>query len=187
MRPKKEVPPPPKKIQGAPHLGLLVLVQRNSRGLGEHAQHLERLHAHHFGDLALLHQKRGVVDVELHRLEQRMDVLERLGVAIDQHLGLTSAVRDVARHAELLLVLVTGRRVLAVAVVEPNSDGRARDARLTFLVHQCAHILHTQLARARHTQHEHDGVEDVGLAGSIATGDGIEAAVKRSDLCQVPG
>lgn len=103
-------------------LVLALLEHARTRCLLHHAENLGRLHVEHLGDLALHDEEVGVVDVQLHRLEEVLNRLKRRLVTVEQIFG-HIADRDLTRHRDLGRVLKADGRFAAVLVVENNSDG----------------------------------------------------------------
>lgn len=70
------------------HSLVLALLEHPGAGsLLDHTENLGWLHVEHLGDLALHDEEVGVVDVELHGLEEVLDILEGRLVAIEKILG----------------------------------------------------------------------------------------------------
>lgn len=85
---------------------------------------------------------------------------------------------NLARDGDLGRVLVAERGAGAVGVVEDDGDSSLRDAGLTLLVNQLLERGGAHLAQIGDAEHEADGVEDVGLAGAVETGNGVEQRVE---------
>lgn len=87
---------------------------------------------------------------------------------------------NLARDGDLGRVLVAegGAGVGAVGVVEDDGDGGLGDAGLALLVDELLERGGAHLAEVGDAEHEADGVEDVGLAGAVEPGDGVEQRVE---------
>ena len=93
------------------------------------------LHVQHLGDSALHDQEVRVVNVELHGVEQVLHPRRLRGLAVN-HVLVPSSDDDLARHRDLVAVLVPDGRTSAIRVVEHDGDGGFRHARLALLVHE---------------------------------------------------
>jgi len=85
---------------------------------------------------------------------------------------------NLARDSDLGRVLVAERGAGAVGVVEDNGDGSLGDPGLALLVDELLERGGAHLAEICDAEHEADGVEDVGLAGAVKPGDGVEQRVE---------
>lgn len=74
---------------------------------------------------------------------------------------------NLARDSDFGRVLVAERGTGAVGVVEDDGDGGLGDAGLALLVDELLERGGAHLAEVGDAEHEADGVEDVGLAGTI--------------------
>lgn len=86
--------------------------------------------------------------------------------------------RNLARDGDLGRVLVAERGAGAVGVVEDDGDGGLGDAGLALLVDELLERGGAHRAKVCDAEHEADGVEDVGLAGAVEPGDGVEQRVE---------
>uniref|UniRef100_A0A0A9F103 Uncharacterized protein n=1 Tax=Arundo donax TaxID=35708 RepID=A0A0A9F103_ARUDO len=98
-------------------------------------------------------------------------------MAIDKVL-VPSTNYNLARDGDLGTVLVAKRRAGAVGVVEDDGDGGLGDAGLALLVDELLERGSAHLAEVGDAEHEADGVEDVGLAGAVEPGNGVEQRVE---------
>lgn len=85
---------------------------------------------------------------------------------------------NLARDGDLGRILVAERGAGAVGVVEDDGDGGLGDPSLTLLVDELLERGGADLAEVGDAEHEADGVEDVGLAGAVEPGDGVEQRVE---------
>jgi len=73
---------------------------------------------------------------------------------------------------------VSERASGAVGVVEDDGDGGLGDAGLALLVYEFLEVGSPDLLQVGDAEDEADGIEDVGLAGTVQAGDGVEERVK---------
>jgi hypothetical protein len=158
------------------HLGLVVVGR--SRRLFDHAQQLQRFQVNDFGDLALLDQEVGIFDVELHAPEQ-IPYLRQVGRDAVYEKFCYFVFGYLARNYELLAVFVAGGTHLFLHASEFYGDGGLLDACKAFLVDELSQsCLQTQHLFAGGSEEKLDGVEDVALAGTVETSDGVELGIE---------
>jgi hypothetical protein len=85
---------------------------------------------------------------------------------------------NLARDSDLRGVLVAERGAGAVGIVEDDGHGSLGDPGLALLVDELLERGSAYLTEICDAEHEADGVEDVGLAGTVEPGDGVEQRVE---------
>jgi len=135
------------------------------------------LHIQNLGDAALHDEEVRVVDIELHGVEKVLNLPSLRGVAVDEVLAL-SPDENLPRDGNLGGALVTDWGRVGIRVVENNGHDSLVHSRLTLLVHKLVQVARTDLAKIGNSEHETDGVQDVGLSTSIQASDSIEVGVK---------
>lgn len=81
-------------------------------------------------------------------------------------------------YCDLGVSFVSERASGAVGVVEDDGDGGLGDAGLALLVYEFLEVGSPDLLQVGDAEDEADGIEDVGLAGTVQAGDGVEERVK---------
>jgi len=102
----------------------------------------------------------------------------RLGKMTIDKVFVPSTNYNLARDGDLGRVLIAERGAGAVGVVEDDGDGGLGDPGLTLLIDELLERGGADLAEVGDAEHEADGVEDVGLAGAVEPGDGVEQRVE---------
>lgn len=85
---------------------------------------------------------------------------------------------NLASDGDLAAFFIANGTAASVCVVEDDGDSGLRDAGLPLLVHELLQVAGADLLQVGDAQHEADGIQDVGFAGSIQTRYGIEEGVK---------
>lgn len=119
----------------------------------------------------------GIVHVKLHGVEKSLHPGRLCKMAIYK-VFVPSTNYNLARDGDLRRVLVAERGAGAVGVVEDDGDGGLGDAGLALLVDELLERGGAHGAEVGDAEHEADGVEDVGLAGAVEPGDGVEQRVE---------
>ena len=96
---------------------------------------------------------------------------------IDQILALPPN-QDLPRHIHLLALLISHGTRRFVLVVEHDGDGGLVDPGLALLVDEFGEVARADLGEVLDAEDEADGVEDVGFAGAVEAGDGVEVRVE---------
>lgn len=107
--------------------------------------------------------------------------LTRLGKLSIYQILIPSADDNLPRHSHLGVVLVSQRAPAPVRIIEHDGDGGFRNPGLALLVDELLQVRGPDLLQVGDAQHEADGVEDVGLAGAVEAGDGVEEGVEARD------
>lgn len=81
-------------------------------------------------------------------------------------------------YCDLGVSFVSERASGAVGVVEDDGDGGLGDAGLALLVYEFLEVGSPDLLQVGDAEDEADGIEDVGLAGTVQAGDGVEERVE---------
>lgn len=110
-------------------------------------------------------------------MEKGLDPGRLCKMAIDK-VFVPSTNNNLARDSDLGRVLIAERGAGAVGVVEDDGDGSLGDPGLALLVDELLERGGAHLAEICDAEHEADGVEDVGLAGAVEPGDGVEQRVE---------
>jgi hypothetical protein len=79
--------------------------------------------------------------------------------------------------SNLLTILQSDGTLLPLRIIKHDSDARFRDPCLPALVYQVLLVLRTHLRHVSDTEHETDGIENVGFARAVEASDGVEARV----------
>lgn len=84
-------------------------------------------------------------------------------------------------------MLIPHRTERFVLIVEYDGNTGLVDTRLSLFVDQLGQIPGTNLGEVGNSEDEADGVENVGFARTIETGDGIEVGIEsgKEDVCGV--
>ena len=161
--------------------GLLFVFEHASpRGLFDHPQDLVGFHVEDLGDAALHNEEVGVVHIQLHGMEEILDLGGLDGVAVDEVLVL-AANHDLAGDGDLVKVLVAHRAGFLVGIVKVDADRGLGHPGLALLVDELLEVADPDLGKVGDAEDEADGVEDVGLAAAVQARDGIKAGVKARD------
>lgn len=86
--------------------------------------------------------------------------------------------QNLPRHINFLALLVTNRTGGLVLIIEHDGDTGLVDAGLALFVDEFGEVAGADLWEVLDAQDEADGVEDVGFAGAVEAGDGVEVRVE---------
>lgn len=118
-----------------------------------------------------------IVHIKLHGVEKSLHPGRLCKMAIDE-VFVPSTNYNLAGDGDFGRVLVAERGACAVGVVEDDGDGGLGDPGLALLVDELLERGGAHLAEVGDAEHEADGVEDVGFAGAVEAGDGVEQRVE---------
>ena len=164
-------------LDGGDALGL---VHARTGSLLDHAQNFVGLHVEDLGNAALHNEEVRVVHVELDGMEE-IGHLSGGGIpAVDEVLA-PSAEEDLAGDGHLGTLLVSDGAGGLVFVVEDDGNAGLVDAGLALLVDELREIAGTDLGQIGNAKDEADGVENVGLARSVQTSNGVEVRVESNE------
>ena len=88
---------------------------------------------------------------------------------------------DMSCHRDFRTILVSKGTPTPIRIIEHHRHGCLGNPSLALLVDQLLEIRSTHLLQIGNAQHEANGVENVGLAGTIKAGDGIEVGIESRD------
>lgn len=83
-----------------------------------------------------------------------------------------------SRNHDLILILKPLWTLALVRIIKDDGDARPGDASITALVDEVYEVLGSETLEGGDTEDEADGVEDVGLAGSILIGLSVSEPVR---------
>ena len=128
-----------------------------------------------------LHDKKvWIVHIELHRVEEIGHLPRGRVPSINQIFALPPN-EHLTRHIDLPILLIPHRTERFILVVEHDGNTGLVDTRLSLFVDQLGQIPGTNLGEIGNSEDEADGVENVGFAGTIETGDGIEVGIESGE------
>ena len=104
-----------------------------------------------------------IVDIELDRAEEILNPVVLDVAAVDEVLVL-AANDDLPGDGDLIIVLVTKRRLFLVSVVKCDGDGGFGDSSLTVLVDQLLEVGSSDVAQVSNAKKETDGIQNVTLS-----------------------
>ena len=122
-----------------------------------------------------------VVYVELHALEEVLHALCGRVAAVEEEL-VFAADDDLASDGELVELLVAGRTLTLVGVVEEDGDRRSCDARVARLVDEVLQRVRAQLRDRLDAEHKAYRVHDVRLPRPVQARDRSEVSVEGTQL-----
>ena len=101
-----------------------------------------------------------IVDIELDRAEEILHPVVLDIATVDEVLVL-AANDDLPGDGDLVIMLVTERRLLLVSVVKCDGDSGLGDSSLTVLVDKLLEVGRSDMAQVGDTEEETDGVQDI--------------------------
>lgn len=128
-------------------------------------------------ELTLHDQKVGIVDIQLHRMEQVGHLPRRTVPSINEIFTLAPD-ENLPRDIDLLALLVPHRTIGLVFIVKNDCDRGLVDARLALFVDELGEVAGANLGEVLDAEHEADGVENVWFAGAVEACDGVEVRVE---------
>ena len=118
------------------------LIHASARSFLNHCQGFQGFHIHHLDYAALHNQKVRVVNIELNRLKQILDLF-LLCIASVNHVLVSSTNLDLARHWQFFKMLVANGRVFGI--VKNDCHSSFVHTCLSILVYKLCHLLDSHL------------------------------------------